>query len=108
MFLATGAIAGLAALGALNAARVILGPFNVIALGAMGFAGPEGARIWQRTPLRLAMAMRALGAVLTIAALACVGLALALPPSLARRLAGPTWTEARPLLLLTGIWVAAF
>lgn len=106
-FYTVGAVAGLAQLGILNAARVILGPFNAVALGATGFAIPEGTAIWRRSPERLAKAVAALGAGLAVVALACTGAALLLPDHLGTELLGTIWPDAKRILPLVGLWVAA-
>ena len=106
-FVAIGAAAGLAVLGTVNAARVILGPFNLLALGMVGLAIPEGAAIWRGSPERLARAIRALGAGLASMALVCTSLVLLMPDRLGIELLGRTWPDARDILPLVGLWVAA-
>lgn len=105
-FYAVGALAGLAALGTLNAARVVLGTFNAVALGATGFAVPEGVALWRRSPERLPAAVVALAAGLAAAAAACTGAALLLPNGLGTEILGTSWPAALAILPLVGLWVA--
>ena len=104
---AIAAVAGLAVLGTVNAARVILGPFNLLALGVVGFAIPEGAAIWRRRPERLPRAIRTLGVGLASMALLCTAILLLMPDRLGIELLGKTWPGARNILPLVGLWVAA-
>jgi O-antigen/teichoic acid export membrane protein len=106
-FVAIGAVAGLGVLGTVNAARVVLGPFNLLALGVVGFAVPEGAAIWRRSPERLRRATALLGGGLALAALVCSALVFVLPDRLGTELLGQSWRRARDLLPLVGLWVAA-
>jgi O-antigen/teichoic acid export membrane protein len=107
MFFLIGGIAGLSALGAINAARVLLGPYNVIALGAVGFGVPEGSRVWRGRPRRLAPVIRIWAAILASLALACGVATLVLPASVGRQLLGATWPNARKVLPFTVVFVAA-
>lgn len=106
-FLAIAAISGLAAVGTLNAARVLLGPFNVVLLGSMGFAVPEGARILRSSPGRFTAAARVFGLVLSLLALSCGALIFFLPDSVARSLVGEIWPHARRLVPLLTVYLAA-
>lgn len=107
MYFLIGAIAGLSALGAINAARVLLGPYNVIALGAVGFGVPEGVRIWRRHPAHLAPVVRLWAGILASLAIICGAATLALPASIGRQLLGATWPAARQVLPFTAVFVAA-
>lgn len=107
MFVAIGAVVGLKAVGALNGARVAMGPFNIVALGAMGFGVPEGVRIWKRHPDRLVPAIRGLAAGLGVAAIICAATVYLLPLTIGVRLFGSTWREARAVIPFAAIWVAA-
>ena len=106
-FVLIGAVAGLTVLGHVNAARVLLGPFNLLALGMVGFAIPEGAAIWRRTPERLRRATAMLGGGLAAMALLLTGLLLLIPDRLGVEILGQTWEGARAILPLVGLWVAA-
>ncbi len=107
MFLAIAAISGLAAVGALNAARVLLGPFNVIVLGVMGFAVPEGVRILHASPHRLVPATRILGLTLSLFGITCGAAVLLVPGSIGASLVGDIWPQARRLVPLLTIYLAA-
>jgi len=106
-FVVIGAVAGLSVLGHLNAARVLLGPFNLLALGMVGFAIPEGAAIWRRAPERLRRATATLGGGLAAMALLCTGILLLVPDRLGVEILGQTWEGARAVLPIVGLWVAA-
>jgi hypothetical protein len=106
-FVLIGAVAGLTVLGHVNAARVLLGPFNLLALGMVGFAIPEGAAIWRRTPERLRRATWMLGGGLASTALLLTGVLLLVPDRLGAETLGRTWEGARAILPLVGLWVAA-
>ncbi len=107
MVLIVGGISGLAAVGALTAAPVILGPFRVVALGASGFAVPEAARLWRRSPGALLPTTLGLGLALFVLAVACGGAATLLPDAAGRQLLGATWSSARAVLPGTTLWIAA-
>ena len=106
-FVLIGAVAGLAVLGHVNAARVLLGPFNLLALGMVGFALPEGAAIWRRAPERLRRATAMLGGGLAVMALLLTGALLLVPDRLGVEFLGQTWDGAQAILPLVGLWVAA-
>ena len=107
MLIGIAAVSSLATLGTLNAARVLLGPFNVILLGAIGFAVPEGIRLMNRSPQRVAPVMRRLGALLALVAIGCGVVVFVLPNSVGIRLLGPVWPEARRLIPLIAVFLAA-
>jgi hypothetical protein len=102
-----GAVAGLAVLGTVNAARVFLGPFNLLALGVVGFAIPEGTTVWRRSPERLPRAIGILGGGLALTALLCTAGLLLVPERVGTELLGQTWPPASAILLFVGLWVAA-
>jgi O-antigen/teichoic acid export membrane protein len=97
--LGLGIISGLAAVGALRAGQVLVGPLNVAFLAVPLVAVPESARLWRAnrgTPARH-------GALVStgLAAFALLwGLLVALiPDGLARDLLGASWSSARALLV---------
>lgn len=104
---AIGAVAGLAVLGTVNAARTFLGPFNLLALGVVGFAVPEGAAIWRRSPHRLRRMIAVLGGGLAVMALLCTAVLLLVPERAGIEVLGETWPSARAILLFVGLWAAA-
>jgi O-antigen/teichoic acid export membrane protein len=96
--LGLGVIAGLAAVGALRAGQVLLGPLNVAFLAVPLVAVPESARLWRAgrgSPARHGAWVSA-----TLASLALVwGLLVALiPDEVGQDLLGASWTAARSLL----------
>jgi O-antigen/teichoic acid export membrane protein len=111
-----GAIAGLAAVGALRAAELLLGPVNLIMMGVGSLmAVPEAARLANRDLSRMRRFVVALAVLLGAVALLW-GLVLdVLPDRLGERLLGQTWLPAAALLLpvtvmiaLMGVWAAAW
>ncbi len=107
VFFGVGIISGLAAVGTLNAGRVVLGPFNILALGAVGFAVPEGVRILRRRPDLLMPKLVRLGGCLGILGLACGGAVLLLPESVGEAIVGLSWPMVREVTPLMTIFVAA-
>ena len=97
---AVGLIVSLAAVGYLQAASTLMGPFMVIFFGMSLVTVPEAARALRRSPrhLRLFCALAGVG-------LAAMGLAwgvvllVALPRGLGNWLLGPIWRPAYPLML---------
>ncbi len=107
MLIVVGAISGLDALGALNGARVLLGPVNLVYLGALGFAVPEGVRLARQSPHRLYVAVKGLASFLPLLALTCAGVVFLLPAGVGRLVVGEMWPRVQPILLYTALWVAA-
>ncbi len=95
-----GIVAGLAAVGYVQAATTLMGPFLVIYMGISLVTIPEAARVLRRSPRHLR-----LYCVLVSAALALMGLAwgavllVALPRGLGDLLLGKIWRPAYPLVL---------
>lgn len=107
VLLLVGWSAGLAALGTLQAAPVVLGPYRVIALGATGFGVPEGVRLLRRSREALGRLVLAISLCLGLTALVFGGAAFVLPQSLYRALLGSTWDGARRVLPWATLWTAA-
>lgn len=101
-----GAVAGLPAVGAVRAARVVLGPLRVLYVGAQLMAIPAAAGLWRRDPARLVPRCAGLSAALAVAALAIGAALLLLPDSLGTALLGATWDTARDVLAPTGLALA--
>jgi O-antigen/teichoic acid export membrane protein len=102
-----GAVAGLAAVGALKAADLVLGPVFVLVTGMGVMAVPEVARELQRSPQRvrrLCLLIAAVGAAGTIGWGG--GLMLFPPEGLGRVVLGASWEPAFGLLLPTTVAVA--
>lgn len=95
-----GLVLGLAAVGYVQAATTLMGPFMVIYLGMSLVAVPEAARILRRSPRRLPLFCALTGAGLALAGLAWgIVLLVALPRGLGAWLLGGIWRPAYPLLL---------
>lgn len=93
-------ILGLAELGYIQAANVLLGPFKVIFLGISLITMPEAARILRRSPRRLPLFCAAASIALTLLALAWGAVLLvALPRGLGQLMLGNLWRPTYPLVL---------
>lgn len=102
-----GAIAGLASVGAVRGAELLLGPFFALLMGLSLVTVAEGARVLQRAPHRLRHFCAVLGAGQAVAALLW-GLALLLVPHDAGRFVlGDVWDPASELILPVTIGIAA-
>ena len=95
-----GAIAGLAAVGYVQAASTLLGPVMVVFMG-MGMVGiPEASRILRRSMQHLLLFCLLVSGALAAAAVAWgTALLVALPRGLGTWLLGPIWRPAYPLVL---------
>ncbi|GEL20814.1 hypothetical protein [Pseudonocardia asaccharolytica] len=95
-----GAIAGLAAVGTVRGAELLLGPFLAVLMGLSQVAVPEAARVLRRSPHRLSVFCLLLGGAQAVAALSW-GLALLflLPDGGGERVLGALWAPASALIL---------
>ena len=100
--LALGAIAGLAALGAIRGTQVFFGPIGVLFGGAYLTFGAEGARL-RAHPERLNRLMLACSGALFVVCAASLAVGIALPRQIGRSLFGDTWDTARQVLIPVGI-----
>jgi O-antigen/teichoic acid export membrane protein len=101
-----GVILGLAAVGYVQAANTLMGPFMVVYFGMGLVALPEAARILRRSPRRLPLFCLLLGGGLAILALAWgVILLVALPRGLGHLMLGNIWKPTYPLVLPATILV---
>src|SRR6185437_1081071 len=101
-----GLILGLAALGYLQAAGTLMGPFQVILYGMGLVALPEAARILRRSPRHMALFCGLFSVGLSLLALAWgVTLLVALPRGLGQWLLGSLWRPTYPLVLPTTLFV---
>jgi O-antigen/teichoic acid export membrane protein len=112
-----GAVAGLASVGALRAAELLLGPVNLVIMGIGSLmAIPEAAKLANRGDMaRLKRFVLALGALLGVAGVLWGLVVAVLLGWLGPRLLGATWQAAAALLLpatatmaLLGAWSAAW
>ena len=95
-----GLILGLAAVGYVQAASTLMGPFMVIFFGMSLVTVPEAARVLRRSPRRLPLFCLLVSGGLAVAALAWgVVLLVALPRGLGDWLLGPIWRPTYPLVL---------
>jgi len=90
-----GLIAGLAAVGAVQAASTLMGPFLVIFMGMSLVTIPEAARILRQAPAHLRMFCGLVGGGLALGAVAWGALLLvALPRGLGALLFGSVWRSS--------------
>jgi O-antigen/teichoic acid export membrane protein len=95
-----GLILGLSALGYLQAAATLMGPFMVIFFGMGLVLLPEAARILKRSPRHLMLFCACASAGLTLAALAWgIVLLVALPRGLGHLMLSSLWRPTYPLVL---------
>ena len=93
-------ILGLAAVGYMQAANVLLGPFKIILFGIGLIAMPEAARLLRRSPRQLPLFCAAASMGLTLLALVWGAvLLIALPRGLGQLMLGSLWRPAYPLVL---------
>ncbi len=95
-----GLIVGLAAVGYVQAANSLMGPFLVIFMGMSLVTVPEAARVLRRSPTDLRKFCLLVGGGLAVAGLAWgVVLLVALPRGLGDWLLGSIWRPTYPLVL---------
>ena len=103
-----GAVAGLRAVGALRGAMLLLGgPLNLLLMGATFVFVSEGVRLLHRAPTQLPRAIRTLNLAAVAAAIAWAIVVFVLPDSVGARVLGDTWPDAKPLLPLLLVYIAA-
>jgi O-antigen/teichoic acid export membrane protein len=99
-------ILGIAAVGYIQAARTLMGPFMVIFFGMSLIAIPEAAQLLRRSPRHLPVFCAAVSAGLTLLGLAWgVALLVALPRGLGHLMLGNIWRPVYPLVLPATIYV---
>jgi len=93
-------ILGLADVGYIQAANVLMGPFRIIYFGVGLFMMPEAARLLRRSPRQLAIFCAAASSGLALLALAwAVVLLVAMPHGLGHLMLGRIWKPTYPLVL---------
>ena len=103
-----GLFLGLAAVGYVRAAEMLMGPFLVLSMGISWAAVPEAVRILRRSPRHLRLFCLLLSAALSVTALVWgVLLLVLLPRGLGDWLLGPLWRPAYPLVLAATLAVIA-
>ena len=102
-------ILGLVAVGSIQAANVLMGPFKIVVLGISLITIPEGARLLRRSPHRLPVYCAAISAVLILLSLAWGAVLLfVLPHGLGRlALGNVVWQHTYPLVLATSLVMTA-
>ena len=100
-------IIGLSAVGYLQAASTLMGPFQIILFGMGLVALPEAVRILRKSSRHMALFCVLLSVGLTLMALVWgAALLVALPRGLGAKLLGPIWRPAYPLVLPTTLFMA--
>ncbi len=94
-----GLAAGLAAVGALRAAQLIVGPIQVLFLGIGLMAVPEGVRALDHSLGRLRRLAVVMSAALVVFTVAWGVIALLVPEWLGVAILGATWDPARAVLV---------
>jgi O-antigen/teichoic acid export membrane protein len=95
-----GIIAGLAAVGYVQAGALLMGPFMVIFMGISLVTVPEATRVLRHSPRHLQLYCLLVGTGLAVLALAWgAGLLVALPRGLGNVLLGQLWRPADRLVL---------
>jgi O-antigen/teichoic acid export membrane protein len=103
---AVGLILGLAAVGYVQAATTLMGPFMVIYFGMGLVTLPEAARVLRRSPRHLPLFCLLVSGGLTIMALAWgIVLLVTLPRGLGHLMLGDLWRPTYPLVWPTTIFV---
>jgi O-antigen/teichoic acid export membrane protein len=103
-----GALAGLADVGAIRGAELLLGPFLALLMGVNLFAVPEAARVLRRAPERLTRFCLAIGgAQAAAAALWGIVLLFLVPDAFGRFLLDDVWAPASELILPVSLSVTA-
>jgi O-antigen/teichoic acid export membrane protein len=102
-----GLLLGLAAVGYVQAANTLMGPFQVVLYGMGLVALPEAARILRHSPRHMLLFCLLLTIGLTLASLMWgVALLVALPRGLGNWLLGPRiWRPTYPLVLPTTLYI---
>ena len=94
-----GAAAGLAALGSLRAAQLVVGPVQILFLGIGLIAVPEGVRALARSRDRLVWLAIVMSVGLSLAGLAWGMIALLLPADIGSLILGNAWGPAQEVLV---------
>jgi O-antigen/teichoic acid export membrane protein len=99
-------ILGLAAVGYIQAASTVMGPFRIMLLGMGLFVVPEAAGVLRRSPRHLPLFCLAVSSGLALLGLVWgVVLLVAMPRGLGYLMLGNIWRPTYPLVLPTTLWV---
>lgn len=96
-----GAVAGLAALGAIRGGQIFFGPIAILFSGAYLALGAEGVRL-RADPQRLRRIMFKASLVLMVVGAIWLTVGVAVPAGVGRRLFGDTWGTARGVIVPLG------
>jgi hypothetical protein len=103
-----GVISGLAAVGSVQAAWVLMGPFLAALMGISLVTVPEAARLLKQSPRKLKLFCLAIGGGMAFAALVWgIVLQIALPLGIGHIVLRSLWRLTYPLVLPVTIWVMA-
>lgn len=101
-------ILGLAAVGYIQAANILMGPFRIVYFGVSLIMWPEAVRLLRRSPRRLPSFCAAASAGFTLLALAWgAALLIALPHGLGHLILGRLWKPTYPLVLPAALAIMA-
>jgi O-antigen/teichoic acid export membrane protein len=101
-------ILGLAAVGYIQAANTLMGPFKIVFFGLSLITLPEAAKLLRSSPQRLPLFCAAVGTGLAVlAAIWGVVLLIALPHGLGHLMLGSLWQGTYPLVLPATLAVVA-
>jgi O-antigen/teichoic acid export membrane protein len=104
----TSSILGLAGVGDIQAANVLMGPFKILYFGMGMITIPEATRILRQSPRKLASFSAAVAVGLTVlAVLWTVALLVLMPFGLGQLMLGSIWKPAYPLVLPTALAIIA-
>jgi len=103
-----GLLLGLAAVGAVQAASLLMGPYMVMLWGISLVLMPEAVRVHRRAPRRLQHLCVLAGVTFSFfAAIWGIALLIVLPMGLGHALLGNVWKSAYPLVLPTTLYIMA-
>jgi O-antigen/teichoic acid export membrane protein len=105
-FYAVGAIAGLAAAGAIRGAQVLLGPVQVLHNGARLAILPEAVRLGKSSVPQMRVVCNRLSAALSAVAMLGGAAVFFLPTALGRQLLGQTWGAAHDVAIPLAVMLA--
>lgn len=101
-------ILGVEAVGDIQAANVLMGPFKIILFGLGMITIPEASHVLRSTPRRLPLFCLAISAGLGLAALVWgIVLLVAMPLGLGNLMLGSIWRPAYPLVIPTVLAIVA-
>jgi O-antigen/teichoic acid export membrane protein len=99
-------ILGLAAVGYIQAAGTLMGPFRILMLGIGLFMVPEAVRVLRRSPRHLPLFCLAVSSALALLGFVWGAVLLvALPRGLGQMMLGSIWRPTYPLVVPTTVWV---